>query len=176
MGGVLAKTVAHFWPQFRPWLDALGDPRDPNRTIYPARCLVWLGLLVFLLKRGSRRQIRFELDSPRGLENLNHLAACRQKRVPHGDTLNYLLGRLPPREPGRKTLAFPVTIVTILIVMSKNEEQPDRVFVSLKTLARMRASPATVKRELALLKGRGMVAFEGPPRSGRYRIIASKQR
>jgi hypothetical protein len=36
--------------------------------------------------------------------------------------------------------------------------------------SRMRASPATVKRELALLKGRGMVAFEGPPRSGRYTL------
>ena len=42
--------------------------------------------------------------------------------------------------------------------------------------SRMRASPASVKRELALLKGRGMMAFEGPPRSGRYRITASKQR
>ena len=95
---MLARTVAHFWPQFRPWLDALRDPRDPNRIVYPARCLVWTGLLVFLLKLGSRRQIRFELDSPLALENLNGLAACRQKRVPHGDTLNYLLGRLPPRE------------------------------------------------------------------------------
>jgi len=42
--------------------------------------------------------------------------------------------------------------------------------------SRMRASPATVKRELALLKGRGMVAFEGPPRSGRYRLTAAMQR
>jgi hypothetical protein len=40
----------------------------------------------------------------------------------------------------------------------------------------MRASPATVKRELALLKGWGMVAFEGPPRSGRYRLTAVTRR
>jgi hypothetical protein len=66
--------------------------------VYPARCLVWTGLLVFALRLGSRRQIRFELDSPWALENLNRLAACRQKSVPHGDTLNYLMGRLHPRE------------------------------------------------------------------------------
>ena len=98
MGGVLAKTVAHFWPDLRGWLDGLRDPRDPNRTVYPARCLVWTGLLVFLLKPGSRRQIRFEPDSPTAVENLNRLAGCRQDRVPHGDTLNYFLGRLAPGE------------------------------------------------------------------------------
>jgi len=79
-------------------MDGLRDPRDPNRIVYPARCLAWTGLLVFLLKLGSRRQIRFELDSPQALENLNRLAGCRQDRVPHGDTLNYFVGRLAPGE------------------------------------------------------------------------------
>jgi len=94
----VARTVAHFFPDMPDWLDALRDPRDPNRIVYPARCLTWTGLLVFLLKLGSRRQIRFELDSPTALENLNRLAGCRQDRVPHGDTLNYFLGRLAPGE------------------------------------------------------------------------------
>jgi hypothetical protein len=96
LGGVVARTVAHFWPDMRAWLDGLRDPRDPNRIAYPARCLTWTGLLVFLLKLGSRRQIRFELDSPVALENLNRLAGCRQDRVPHGDTLNYFVRRLVP--------------------------------------------------------------------------------
>jgi len=42
--------------------------------------------------------------------------------------------------------------------------------------ARMKASSATVKRELAVLRGRGIVAFEGPPRSGRYRLTAGMRR
>jgi hypothetical protein len=67
---VVARTVGHFWPELPAWLDALRDPRDPNRLVYPARCLTWTGLLVFLLKLGSRRQIRFELDSPTALECL----------------------------------------------------------------------------------------------------------
>ena len=94
----MARTVAHFFPEMNAWLDGLHDPRDPNRITYPARCLTWAGLLVFLLKLGSRRQIRFELDSPTALENLNRLAGCRQDRVPHGDTLNYFVGRLAPGE------------------------------------------------------------------------------
>ena len=72
--------------------------RDARVRQLAARCLAWTGLLVFLLKLGSRRQIRFELDSPQALENLNRLAGCRQDRVPHGDTLNYFLGRLAPGE------------------------------------------------------------------------------
>ena len=96
LGGVVARTVAHFFPDRRVWLNGLRAPRDPNRITYPARCLTWAGRLVFLLKRGSRRQIRFELDSPTALENLNRLAGCRQDRVPHGDTLNYFVRRLGP--------------------------------------------------------------------------------
>jgi DNA-binding NarL/FixJ family response regulator len=42
--------------------------------------------------------------------------------------------------------------------------------------SKLKASPGTVKRELTHLKGRGLVAFEGPPRSGRYRLTAAKQR
>ncbi|MBM4019385.1 MAG: response regulator [Planctomycetes bacterium] len=42
--------------------------------------------------------------------------------------------------------------------------------------AKMKAAPGTVKRELTHLKGRGLVAFEGPPRSGRYRLTGAKQR
>jgi len=96
LGGTLARTIAHFFPEMRAWLDALHDPRDPNRITYPARCLVWAGLLVYLLKLGSRRQIRFELDSPAAVENLNRLSGCRQERAPHGDTLNYFVARLAP--------------------------------------------------------------------------------
>ena len=101
MGGTLARTVAHFFPEMNAWLDGLHDPRDPNRITYPARCLVWACLLVFLLKLRSRRQIRFELDSPTATENLNRLSGCDQDAVPHGDTLNYLVDRLPPDQlPG----------------------------------------------------------------------------
>jgi len=54
------------------------------------------GLMLFMLKLGSRRQARFELDSPEALENLNRLSGCRQEMIAHGDTLDHFLGHVPP--------------------------------------------------------------------------------
>jgi len=98
LGDILGKTVTHFWPDFRQWLNGLRDTRDPDRILYPTRYMVWLGLMVFLLKLGSRRQVGFELDSPRALANLNRLSGCRQEAVAHHDTLNHFLGHTHPRE------------------------------------------------------------------------------
>ena len=50
----------------------------------------------FLLKLGSRRRLRFELDSPQALANLNALSRAGQQTMAHSDTLNYFLGRVPP--------------------------------------------------------------------------------
>jgi hypothetical protein len=40
--------------------------------------------------------VRFELDSPEALENLNRLSGCRQETIAHGDTLDHFLGHVPP--------------------------------------------------------------------------------
>ena len=79
--------MAHFWPGFRSWLvPPVGgtDTRDQDRITYSRQFLTWMGLMVFALKLGSRRQVRFELDSPEALENLNRLSGCRQESVAHG--------------------------------------------------------------------------------------------
>jgi hypothetical protein len=60
-----------------------------------------MGLMAFLLKLGSRRRVRFELDSPLALANLNRLARAEQEAVAHSDTLNYFLGRVPPASLAR---------------------------------------------------------------------------
>ncbi len=57
-----------------------------------------MGLTVFLLKLGSRRQIGFELDSPGALANLNGLSGCHQETLAHHDTLNHFLGHVDPGE------------------------------------------------------------------------------
>jgi hypothetical protein len=92
----LAKTVAHFWPKFGSWLAGLIDTRDQEKITYLREFLVWQGLLLFLLKLGSRRQVRFELDSQEALENLNRLSGCQQETLAHSDTLNHFLGHVPP--------------------------------------------------------------------------------
>jgi len=87
--------VAHFWPGFRDWLGEVADTRDQDRITYRRQFLTWMGLMAFALKLGSRRQVRFELDSPEALENLNRLSGSRQETIAHGDTLDHFLGHVP---------------------------------------------------------------------------------
>jgi hypothetical protein len=94
---VLARTVNHFFPDFRHWLGQRTDTRDRVRTIYGTAFLAWMGLLLFMLRLGARRQVQHELDSPEGLDNLNALSGCRQDGIAHGDTLNHFLGHTPPQ-------------------------------------------------------------------------------
>jgi hypothetical protein len=79
-------------------LKSLGDTRDQECITYPRQFLSWMGLMLFLLKLGSRRQLRFELDSQEALENLNRLAGCSLETVAHGDTLDHFLGHVPTGE------------------------------------------------------------------------------
>jgi hypothetical protein len=88
--------VAHFFPELGDWLRQVKDQRDQDRIIYRSPFLLWMGLLIFLLKLGSRRRARFELDSPAGLDNLNQLSGTTQAKLPHPDTLNNFLGKVPP--------------------------------------------------------------------------------
>lgn len=52
--------------------------------------------MLFLLKLESRRQVRFELDSPEALENLNRLSGCHMETLAHSDTLDHFMGHVPP--------------------------------------------------------------------------------
>ena len=67
-----------------------------ERIVYTRAFLTWMGLLVFLLKLGARRQVRFELDSPQALANLNRLSGQDQPTLAHSDTLDHFLGHVPP--------------------------------------------------------------------------------
>ncbi len=82
-----------------------------EKCIYPLACLVWVGILLFLFKVGSRRNIKFALGTEAFARNIHivmNLArcqkehiVCRQEKVPHEDTVNYLLERISPEEISR---------------------------------------------------------------------------
>jgi hypothetical protein len=80
---VLGQTLAHFWPDLPEWVNQLNDTRFQPMCIYSKRFLVLMGLLVFLGKCGSRRQIGRELDRPGTLANLNRLAGADQQTIAH---------------------------------------------------------------------------------------------
>lgn len=96
LGEALIRTVRHFWPEFTTWLDHLPDTRWQPLVVYHRRFLVWWGLLLFVFKLGSRRQLDFDLRdlSTEVLANLNPLAGTQQDSLPVDGTLDHFLGHL----------------------------------------------------------------------------------
>ena len=94
----LGKTVTHFFPKLREWIASLDDTRRQELCTYDRRFLTWMGLLVFVLKLGSRRRIGFELNTAEALANLNRLSGTKQETVAHHDTVDHFLGHVHPTE------------------------------------------------------------------------------
>ena len=92
---MLGQTLAHFWPDLPRWINQLNDTRLQPACTYSTRFLLLMGLLLFLGRCGSRRQIRWELNRPAALANLNRLAGTEQEAIAHPDTLDHFLGHLP---------------------------------------------------------------------------------
>ena len=72
------------------------DSRFEPFIDYHKRFLIWWGLLLFILKLGSRRQLDFDLRDEEGevLANLNRLAQTDQETLPVHDTLEHFLGHV----------------------------------------------------------------------------------
>lgn len=77
-------------------MDAWPDTRFQEFVEYEARFLVWWGLLGFLCRLGSRRQLDFELrdGETHVLANVNALAQTRQETLPVHKTLAHYLGHV----------------------------------------------------------------------------------
>jgi hypothetical protein len=94
----LGRTVRHFFPELRAWMTLLRDGRNQSYIKRSQNSLLWMGLLTFCLKIGSRRQIGFELNTRLAKENLRRLSGDQQAEVAHPDTLEYYLQLLAPEE------------------------------------------------------------------------------
>jgi len=90
------QTVRHFFPEFSKWLDELPDSRFEPFITYLKPFLCWWGLLLFVLKLGSRRQLDFDLrdDETEVLDNVNRLAGAEQETLPVHGTLNHFMGHV----------------------------------------------------------------------------------
>jgi hypothetical protein len=96
VGPAFARTVRHFFPELNDWLDEVPDPRCFERVVYHRRCLLWYGILLFVGKLGSRRQLDFKYreGGTTVLENVNRLAQTEQDRLPCNDTLDDYVARI----------------------------------------------------------------------------------
>jgi hypothetical protein len=63
---------------------------------YDSRFLLWWGLLLFLCKLGSRRQLDFQFRDLelQVLANLNRISDCQQESLPVNKTLSHFLGHV----------------------------------------------------------------------------------
>ncbi len=98
IGDVFYATVSHFFPKLTKWLSQVDDPREKNKIIYSPSHLQWLGILLFLLRLGSRRKIGYKFQTDKFLKNLTALTSNYDGKVAHPDTLEYFLEKLDPEE------------------------------------------------------------------------------
>jgi hypothetical protein len=96
VGPAFARTVRHFFPDFNAWLDEVADPRCQERITYSRRFLLWYGIVLFVGKRGSRRQLdcKYREAGTCVLDNLNRLAQADQQTIPCNDTLDDYLAKV----------------------------------------------------------------------------------
>ena len=87
-----------YFPAFNQYLNKVDDFRRNDRIIYPLRFIVFLCVLSRLMKNDANRDTDNEQDEPVFLDNVNKLSDCDMKRLPHSDTLKYLMEGLAPKE------------------------------------------------------------------------------
>lgn len=93
---VFLKTFTHFFGPVRKRFGGLPDPRapeSPDDVDYSVASLVFLGVLMFSCRLEARRQVRLRLFTT-FLVGL-YKALFDVDSVPHGDTMNGVLGGLP---------------------------------------------------------------------------------
>ena len=102
----LIKTIQHFVPELCPAMAQVGDRRDPTRIVYPIEEELLVGILMFIVKTNSRRNIKYKLGtSPVFVKNIQCIGKHfypKKNSFPdsllHGDTLNYGLKGVPPQD------------------------------------------------------------------------------
>ena len=89
MKSVLYKTVHHFFPGLLSYLKTLPESRRKNAITYSLPTQFWVGVLLFLLKLGSRRQLDYAFNTEQFLKNLAVFTKQRLTRMLSNDTLAY---------------------------------------------------------------------------------------
>jgi hypothetical protein len=93
----MVGTVGHFFGSWQTIFRGVTDGRNPDLISYPLASLLCTGVLLFLFRLGSRRQIQYQLRE-NGASQTKMATWFEVAAVPHGDTLNYAFQRLQPEE------------------------------------------------------------------------------
>ena len=79
--------------KWRAIFQGVSDPRNPHLIKYPLAQLLCTGVLLFVFRLGSRREVNYKLRG-NGPSAAKFAAWFGVQDVPHGDTLNYAFGRV----------------------------------------------------------------------------------
>ena len=90
-------TVRHLFGGLTQLFSSIDDPRHPAFTVYPLESVCFAGVLMFLCRLGSRRQLN-NLLRGNGPSGDKFQALFGVETCPHGDTANVLFSRLPSDE------------------------------------------------------------------------------
>lgn len=90
-------TVHHFFGGWQSIFKGITDPRNPNLIKYQLTGLLCTGVLMYVFRLGSRREVNYKL---RGnvASQAKFGAWFDVDTIPHGDTLNYCFKKVDPDE------------------------------------------------------------------------------
>lgn len=88
--------IDHFFPNnfINKCFDKIIDPRVEAMCFYDITHIAWLGILMFLLRIGSRQQLKKDRETDSFRLNLLALSCSDEEYIAHPDSLNYLLKHL----------------------------------------------------------------------------------
>jgi hypothetical protein len=107
---VFLSTVEHFWGGFEKLFSRVSDPREQGKIIYSLTSAIFIGILMFLFRLGSRRQINEKLRHNRGSEE-KFQELFQIDTIPHGDSLNYLFKKLSVDQIGEVVSGMATTLI-----------------------------------------------------------------
>ena len=81
-------TIENYFGSWKTIFDGVRDARNPKWITYPLEGLLCAGVLMFLFRLGSRRQINHQLRD-NGPSQSKFEVWFDVENIPHGDTLNY---------------------------------------------------------------------------------------
>lgn len=98
-------------------MNRVSDPRDPDQCVYTQAHLLWLGILLFMMHLGSRRQLRFERIADAFERNLALLSGQRDLDfIADPDTLAYYAERVSPEEIEKVLACITVWLIRMKIL------------------------------------------------------------
>lgn len=93
------RILYHFFEDFTKWIEQMKDPRNQSYITYTQSDLVYMALLKNICSLKSMRQMEECFNEEQCIDTLRYLSGNRHlSEMPHYDTLNYYLEKLPPEE------------------------------------------------------------------------------